>query len=72
CIVGAYAANNSLLDVGLMLVLGLLAYVMTENGFPIGPMILAVILGPVVESNFMRSMIKSNGDLSMLFDRPIV
>ncbi len=71
CIVGAYAANNSLLDVGLMLVLGLLAYVMTENGFPIGPMILAVILGPVVESNFMRSMIKSNGDLSMLFDRPI-
>ena len=51
--------------------LGLIAYVLAENDFPIGPMILAVILGPVVESNFMRSMIKSGGDLSALFERPI-
>ncbi|QFT83668.1 Tripartite tricarboxylate transporter TctA family protein [Halomonas sp. THAF12] len=71
CIVGAYAANNSMLDVWLMLGLGLIAYVLAENDFPIGPMILAVILGPVVESNFMRSMIKSGGDLSALFERPI-
>ncbi|GHC27983.1 tripartite tricarboxylate transporter permease [Aidingimonas halophila] len=71
CIVGAYAANNSMLDVWLMLGLGILAYVLVENEFPIGPMILAVILGPVVESNFMRSMIKSNGELLTLFDRPI-
>lgn len=71
CIVGAFAANNSLLDVWLMLGLGLLAYFLVENDFPIGPMILAVILGPVVESNFMRSMIKANGELLVLFERPI-
>ncbi|MCP1366789.1 tripartite tricarboxylate transporter permease, partial [Halomonas sp. BBD48] len=71
CIVGAYATNNSMLDIWLMLGLGLLAYVMAENDFPIGPMILAVILGPIVEGNFLRSMIKANGDLLMLFDRPI-
>ncbi|EPC00606.1 hypothetical protein L861_06610 [Litchfieldella anticariensis FP35 = DSM 16096] len=71
CIVGAYATNNSMLDIWLMLGLGLIAYFMVENDFPIGPMILAVILGPVVESNFMRSMIKSNGELLVLFDRPI-
>ncbi|GHA84996.1 tripartite tricarboxylate transporter permease [Modicisalibacter luteus] len=71
CIVGAYAANNSMLDIWLMLGLGLLAYVMAENDFPIGPMILAVILGPIVEGNFLRSMIKANGDLLMLFERPI-
>lgn len=71
CIVGAFAANNSLLDVGLMLGLGVLAYFLVENDFPIGPMILAVILGPVVEGNFLRSMIKAQGDLTALFDRPI-
>lgn len=71
CIVGAYAANNSMFDIWLMLGLGLVAYFMVENDFPIGPMILAVILGPVVESNFMRSMIKANGELLVLFERPI-
>jgi TctA family transporter len=71
CIVGAFAANNSLLDIGLMLGLGVLAYFLVENDFPIGPMILAVILGPVVEGNFLRSMIKAQGDLTALFDRPI-
>lgn len=71
CIVGAFATNNSMLDVWLMLGLGVIAYFMVENEFPIGPMILAVILGPVVESNFMRSMIKSNGEIFVLFERPI-
>lgn len=71
CIVGAYAANNSLFDIWIMLALGILAYFLAENDFPLGPMILAVILGPVIEGNFMRSMIKSQGDLLMLFDRPI-
>ncbi|GAA5174379.1 tripartite tricarboxylate transporter permease [Modicisalibacter zincidurans] len=71
CIVGAYATNNSMLDVWIMLGLGVLAYFMVENDFPIGPMILAVILGPIIESNFLRSMIKAQGDLLTLFDRPI-
>lgn len=71
CIVGAYAANNSLFDIWIMLLLGILAWFLAENDFPLGPMILAVILGPVIESNFMRSMIKAQGDLTMLFDRPI-
>lgn len=71
CIVGAYATNNSMLDVWIMLGLGLVAYFMVENDFPIGPMILAVILGPIIESNFLRSMIKAQGDVLTLFDRPI-
>ncbi|SDL26344.1 TctA family transporter [Modicisalibacter muralis] len=71
CIVGAFATNNSMLDVWIMLGLGLLAYLMAENDFPIGPMILAVILGPIIESNFLRSMIKAQGDMLELFDRPI-
>ena len=71
CIVGAYAANNSMFDIWVMLGLGVVAFFLVENDFPIGPMILAFILGPVVESNFLRSMIKANGELSVLFERPI-
>ena len=51
--------------------IGLMGFFMAENDFPVGPMILAVILGPIVESNFMRSILKSNGDLTAFVDRPI-
>lgn len=70
CIVGSYAANNSLFDVGIMLGIGMAAYFLEKNGFPSAPLILALILGPIVEENFMKSLIKANGDLSLFFDRP--
>ncbi len=71
CIVGSFAINNTVFSVGLMLVIGLLAYVMEENGFPVAPTILGIVLGPILEGNFMTSMIKSNGDLLAFFHRPI-
>jgi TctA family transporter len=71
CTVGTFAINNSLFDVGVMLVAGLLAYVLEENDFPIAPAILGVVLGGMLEENFITSMIKSNGDLSAFFGRPI-
>jgi putative tricarboxylic transport membrane protein len=71
CIVGAFAINNTVFGVGIILVLGLLAFMMEENGFPIAPTILGIVLGPLVEENFMTTMIKSNGDLLGFFSRPI-
>jgi putative tricarboxylic transport membrane protein len=71
CIVGAFAINNTVFGVGIILVLGLLAYVMEENGFPIAPAVLGIVLGPLVEENFMTSMIKSDGNLLGFFERPI-
>ena len=47
-IVGAFAINNSLFDVGLMLGFGVLAFLMEENGFPVAPTILGVVLGPLL------------------------
>jgi TctA family transporter len=44
---------------------------MEENGFPIAPAILGIVLGPLVEENFMTSMIKSDGNLLGFFERPI-
>lgn len=70
-IVGAYAANNTFFDVTIMLVAGVIAFLMEENGFPIAPALLGIILGPMIEDNFVNSMIKSDGNLIGLIDRPI-
>jgi TctA family transporter len=71
CIVGTFAINNSLFDVGVMLVAGLVAYLLEENRFPIAPAILGVVLGGMLEENFITSMIKSDGNLMGFVSRPI-
>ena len=54
-----------------MLVMGVLGWLMEENGFPIAPAILGLVLGEMLEQNFMTSMIKSDGALFAFFERPI-
>jgi TctA family transporter len=71
CIVGTFAINNTVFEVGVMLVAGLVAYVLEANRFPIAPAILGVVLGGMLEENFITSMIKSNGSLGAFFSRPI-
>ena len=71
CVVGAFAINNTIFAVIVILVFGLLAYGMEENGYPVAPAILGVILGSMLEENFITSMIKSDGDLFGFFQRPI-
>src|SRR5512147_1184436 len=71
CIVGSFAINNTPFDIGVMLVAGVVAYVLEENGFPVSPAILGVELGGMLEENFVTSMIKSDGNLLAFFERPI-
>jgi len=71
CVVGAFAINNTAFDVTVMVVAGFAAYVLEDNGFPIAPAILGVVLGGMLEENFVTSMIKSDGDLVAFFTRPI-
>ena len=71
CMVGAYAANNAVFGIVLILVFGLLAYFMEEHGFPVAPAILGVVLGKMLEENFITSMIKSNFNPLAFFERPI-
>jgi putative tricarboxylic transport membrane protein len=54
-----------------MLVFGLIGYVMEENGFPVAPAILGMVLGAMLEENFISSMIKADGRLLAFFERPI-
>ena len=67
----AFAINNTAFDVGVMLVAGLVAWMLEENGFPITPLILGVVLGGMLEENFISSMIKADGNLVAFFSRPI-
>jgi len=71
CIVGSFAINNTVFGVSIMLVMGVLAYIMEENGFPVAPTILGIVLGTMLEDNFMSSMIKADGELMGFFSRPI-
>ena len=71
CVIGAYAVDNTLFSVWVMLFLGLLAYVMEENGIPIAPAILGIVLGKVIEKNFLITMLKTHGDPIGFFDRPV-
>jgi len=71
CIVGSFAINNSIFDVGMMLVMGVIGYFLEANGFPVAPVVLGIVLGPIVEKNFMMSMIKTDWDATQFFTRPV-
>lgn len=71
CIVGSYSINAAASGVMVMLVLGLLAYMMEENGFPVAPTILGIVMGQLVERNFVTSLIKSDGGVLPFVERPI-
>ncbi|MBS4044826.1 MAG: tripartite tricarboxylate transporter permease [Alphaproteobacteria bacterium] len=71
CAVGAFAINNTVFGVTITLIFGLLAYVMEENGFPVAPAILGVVLGTMLEENLVTSMIKADGNPLVFFERPI-
>ncbi|MGR3199091.1 MAG: tripartite tricarboxylate transporter permease [Paracoccus sp. (in: a-proteobacteria)] len=71
CIIGTFATQNSLFDLWSLCVIGVLIWIMDASGFPPAPFVLGVVLGSVVEENFMTSMLKSDGDLTAFFTRPI-
>ena len=71
CIVGAFAINNTTFDVGVMLACGVLAFFMEANDIPVAPAILGIVLGRLLEDSFMVSMIKSDWDPWVFFQRPV-
>lgn len=70
-IVGAFALNSGNLEILMILIFGLLGVLFERNGLPIAPIVLGLVLGPIVERNFMSSIIKTNWNLLQFFTRPI-
>jgi putative tricarboxylic transport membrane protein len=71
CVVGSYALRNTFFDTGVMIVFGLLGFFMNKYGFPVVPMLLAIILGPNLEEHLRMSLIISQGDPSIFVSHPI-
>jgi putative tricarboxylic transport membrane protein len=71
CVVGSYALNNNYFDVMVMFLAGVIGYFMVKLEFPVSPVILGLILGPIMESNFRRSLLMSQGNLAVFYTRPI-
>ena len=69
--VGAFAMRSNIFDVYTTLAFGILGYVMMRYDFPLSPILLALILGPMAEANLRRAMVISSGDPSILVSRPI-
>ena len=70
-VLGSYAFDYSLFNVWFMLGFGLLAYLMEENGYPIAPLVIGIILGPMAEDNLRRALIDHQGSLLPFLTRPI-
>ncbi len=67
--IGGYAIMGSTMAIWIILVLGIVGYGMARAGIPLAPAILGIVLGQVVEDNFMVSMMKAQGDMTQFFDR---
>lgn len=73
CVLGSYAVSLSYFDVYVMLAAGLVGYVLRRFGFPLAPMVLGVILGPVADENFRRALLVFEGKpvWNVFTDHPI-
>ena len=71
CIIGSFAMKNSLFDVWVMLIAGVVGYFMSKAKVPTSPAILGLILGPMAEKNFRTALLKSGGDPSVFFSTVI-
>ncbi len=71
CFIGAYALRSNMSDVYIMAGAGVVGYFMRKFDYPIAPLVLGLILGPLAERNFMTSMISYSNDWTIFFTRPV-
>jgi TctA family transporter len=70
-ITGAFAMNNDVFDIIVLALMGIIGFFMERHGYPVAPIVLGLVLGPILEQNFMTSMIKTDWNLTLFFVRPI-
>jgi putative tricarboxylic transport membrane protein len=72
CAIGAYTVHNSMFDVQMMLVFGVVGYFFKKLKYPLAPMVLALVLGDMAEASFRQAMLLSQGSLSIFWANPLV
>ena len=71
CLIGAYSLNNSTFDVSVMVLFGGMGYLMRKFGYEAAPLVLAFIMGPLLENNLRQSLLMSDGSFTIFVSRPI-
>ncbi len=71
CLIGVYSVSNAVFDIYVMIVFGIVGYLMKKFGYEGAPLVLAFVLGPLMENNLRKSLIMSQGDFSIFFTRPL-
>src|SRR5690606_3393673 len=71
CVIGAFAVENTMTAVYVTIGFGVVGLIMESNGYPLAPLILGMVLGPLLEDRFITSMAFARGDLLGFFERPL-
>jgi len=71
CLIGVYSVNNSVFDIYIMLIFGIMGYLMKKFEYEGAPLVLAFVLGPMMENDLRKSLIMSQGDFSIFLTRPL-
>ncbi len=71
CVIGSYSANQNIFDVWVMIGFGVLGYLLRKQKYELGPFVLALVLGPIMETSLRRSLMLSYGDPMIFLTRPI-
>ncbi len=71
CIVGGFAPTQTMHDVWLMFVFGVVGYLLRKLDYPVAPAVLAIVLGPLAERSLRQSLLGSHGDPMIFFERPL-
>jgi putative tricarboxylic transport membrane protein len=72
CAIGAYTVHNSMFDVWMMMLFGILGYIFKKLQYPLAPLVLAIVLGDRAEASFRQAMLVAQGDLSVFFSNALV
>ncbi len=71
CIIGSYSLGLNIFNLYLMLPVGIICYFLTNMGYPIAPLVIGVILGPMADENLRRALMVSQGSFMPVFTRPV-
>ncbi len=71
CLVGAFAINNTVADIWIMVLSGLAGYVLRKLDYPLAPLVLALVIGPVLEDSLRQSLLMSLGSFGVFWERPL-
>ncbi|MGC1465255.1 MAG: tripartite tricarboxylate transporter permease [Pseudolabrys sp.] len=71
CIVGVYEVSHSIVDVWIMLIMGIIGYALRKFNFDPAPLVLGLVIAPILEQSLRQSLIMSNGNYLIFFNRPI-